>query len=81
MSKGFWFNGKGNVTLSISILATIILTSFALGRKMERVEARLVSIEDSTRQCWTIPHHKVWVSLAKLDEANVVRAIEIVGER
>ena len=60
--KTFIFNGKGNVTLSLGILAAILISSYRLGIKVERMNHK---IEQATCNRWTSIHQAYWVSDAE----------------
>ena len=60
--KTFIFNGKGNVTLSMGILAAILISSYRLGIKVERMNSKL---EKATSNPWTDVHQSCWVNEAK----------------
>jgi len=76
MSRDFWFNGKGNVTLSIGILCAIIASTWVVSAQVHQLRAQVIH---NTRNRWSSVHMKVWCSRADQDPTLIDETLQIVN--
>jgi len=76
MSKDFWFNGKGNVTLSVGILCAIIASTWVVSAKVSNLQAQVLS---NTRNRWSSVHMKVWCARTDQDPKLIDETLQIVN--
>lgn len=79
--KAFIFNGKGNVTLSLSILGAIVVGTWHISVQFERLTQK---IDHNTTNPWTSVHQKIYNEQLRTcvqhGVPNVNLIVETLGE-